>query len=282
MDQWSRLIRAWLSAAAREPLVHFLILGALIFAGISGVRSLERPTVRLEAQDIEQLAEYWASQAQRPPTKDELRGIIQDRIDEEILAREAMKLGMDKGDLIIRRRLAQKLAFASEDTGAAKEPGEADLRAAYERNRSRYAEPGEVAFRHLYFSQDRGVEAARAGAQTALNQANAGKAPTGDASMLPLSYADAQPDMLARDYGPEFARAVTEAPIGRWSGPVRSALGWHIIEVTARKPGAVPPFAEVSDRVRNDVVADRRKAANQAALDRLRRKYRVEIAGVPQ
>ncbi|MFK5065536.1 peptidyl-prolyl cis-trans isomerase, partial [Klebsiella pneumoniae] len=90
----------------------------------------------------------------------------------------------------------------------------AELRAAYDRNRSRYAEPGEVAFRHLYFSQDRGADAARAAAEAALREAAAGKAPAGDVSMLPLSYADAQPDMLARDYGPEFARAVSEAPIG--------------------------------------------------------------------
>ena len=282
MGSVSERIRAGLIAAAREPLVHFLILGAVIFAGISGVRAMERPTVRLEAQDIEQLAEYWASQAQRPPTKDELRGIIQDRVDEEILAREAQKLGMDRGDLIIRRRLAQKMSFASEDTGAASEPSTSALRATYEHNKARYSDPGAIAFRHVFFSQDRGADAAKAAADAALKAASLSGTPAGDPSMLPLSYADATPDMLQRDYGPDFAAAVTKAKPHHWTGPIRSAFGWHLVYVEDRKPGAIPPFEHVQDRVRADYLAEQRIARNQAFIERLRRKYHVEIAGVPQ
>jgi parvulin-like peptidyl-prolyl isomerase len=282
MGELGKRLRAILIAAAREPLVHFLVIGAVIFAAIMGVRGLERPTVRLEAQDIEQLAEYWASQAQRPPTKDELRGIIQDRIDEEILAREALRLGMDKGDLIIRRRLAQKMAFASEDVGAAKEPSAAELRAAFDRNPGRYALPGKIAFRHVYFSQDRGADAAKAEAEAALKRAEAGEAISGDPSMLPLTYADAAPQMLARDYGPDFAAAVAAARPGAWTGPVRSAFGWHLVYVVSRTPGVVPPFETVESEVRANLLAERRRSGNQAFLEKLRRKYKVEIAGVPQ
>lgn len=276
----SRRIGAFLHGAALEPLVHFLAIGAVIFAVVMGVRGLERPTVRLEAQDIEQLAEYWASQAQRPPTRDELRGIIQDRVDEEVLAREALRLGMDRGDLIIRRRLAQKMSFASEDVGATNEPSVADLRAEFERNRARYALPGKIAFRHIYFSQDRGADAAKAAGEAALKRARVGEAVSGDPSMLPQTYADAAPEMLQRDYGPEFAAAVAAATPGAWIGPVRSTFGWHLIYVQSKAPGAVPRLEAVESEVRANLLAERRKAANQAYLAKLRRRYKVEIAGV--
>ena len=102
----------------REPLVHFLLIGALLFAGISVAKDLRRPSVRIDAAEINQLAAYWELQMQRPPTKAELAGIIQGCVDEEILAREAIRLGLDKDDMIVRRRLAQKMAFAGEDLAA--------------------------------------------------------------------------------------------------------------------------------------------------------------------
>ena len=113
----------------REPLLHFVLIGAALFAGISLAREMHRPQVRIEARELEQLAAYWAQQTQRPPTKAELAAIIRERIDEELLAREAVRLGLDTDDMIVRRRLAQKMSFASEDTGAIAEPDEATLRA---------------------------------------------------------------------------------------------------------------------------------------------------------
>jgi len=152
-----------LKRIAREPLVHFLVIGALLFAGLQAVRAAERPTVRLSEQELGQLVAYWQMQSGRPPTKAELQAILRDRIDEELLAAEAQRLGLGKDDLIVRRRLAQKMAFASEDVGTLAEPSEKQLRAFYAKTEDRYATPAHIALRQAYFSAERGPGALPAG-----------------------------------------------------------------------------------------------------------------------
>jgi peptidyl-prolyl cis-trans isomerase C len=264
---------------AREPLTHFLVMGALLFAGLQAVRAMERPTVRIDSQELEQLVSYWEQQSQRPPTKAELHAIIQDRVDEELLASEARRLGLDRDDMIIRRRLAEKMAFASEDVGEIAEPDEAALRAFYDRTKSQYLQPGHTALRQLFFSGDRGEGPARAAAMAALAKLNGGRAASGDPFLLPLTYADVSQDDLARDYGPAYAKAVQAAPLNSWVGPIASAYGLHLVRVTGRQGAEVAPFEAVRQDVRDAWLADRRAANNTAFLARLRQRYRVEVAG---
>lgn len=266
-------------AVFAEPLVQFFLIGAAIFAAMLVLKGQQRPVVRIDRQELGQLAAYWEGQMERPPTKSEMDGLIRDRVDEEILSREAMRLGLDKNDMIIRRRLAQKMAFASEDTAQAAEPTEPQLAAYFETHRGDYQTPSRVAMRQLFFSQDRGEEAARAAADQALAALKAGKAAEGDPSVLPLTYADVTLEQLARDYGPGFDRTVAQVPVGIWAGPVQSAYGWHVVLVQSRGGVVTPPFEQVRAEVREAVIAERRRAANQAYLERLRRRYRVEVTG---
>jgi peptidyl-prolyl cis-trans isomerase C len=272
---------ARLRALAREPLLHFLVIGALLFAAISVARDLHRPTVRIDSQELEQLAGYWEMQTQRPPTRAELASIIRERIDEELLAREAVRLGLDKDDLIVRRRLAQKMSFASEDAGASAEPSEAQLQALYDSTRDTYATPARLALRHVFFSADRTGVRPEVAANEALADLKAGRAATGDASLLPLTYADVSLAELGRDYGDAFAAAARAAPVGQWVGPVQSAYGMHLIRVERRMAQEVPPLAAVRSDVRAAWLAERREAASRKYLDGLRRKYRVIVAGAP-
>jgi parvulin-like peptidyl-prolyl isomerase len=265
--------------AAREPLLHFLVIGALLFGGLQLVRAAQRPTVTLSEQDLTQLVTYWQLQSGRAPTRQELQAILRDRVDEELLAREAHRLGLDKDDMIIRRRLAQKMAFASEDLGATAEPDEATLRSFYEAHRAQYATPAHIALRHAFFSGDRGPGAARAAAGEALARARRGADPGGDPSLLPLTYADANLDDLERDYGGAFAKAVQTAPLGAWVGPVASAYGYHVLRVDSREGAAIAPFETVKADVRDAWSADRRAAANAAFLAGLRKRYRVVVVG---
>jgi peptidyl-prolyl cis-trans isomerase C len=265
----------------REPLLHFVVIGAVLFAAIAGVRALERPTVRIDAQEIEQLAAYWELQSQRPPTRAELAAIIHERVDEELLAREALRLGLDKGDMIVRRRLAQKMAFASEDVAALPEPDPATLQAFYERTRDHYATPARLALRHVFFNADRTGVTPQAAAAQALAELKAGRSAAGDPALLPLSYADVAVNDLARDYGDAFTRAALTAPVGTWVGPVASPYGVHLIRVEKRLAPEAPPLAQVREEVRAAWLAERREANNRRYLDRLRRRYRVEIAGLP-
>jgi parvulin-like peptidyl-prolyl isomerase len=272
----------WLARVRREPLVHFLVLGALLFGAIAVANHLKRPVVRIDAADIEQLATYWELQSQRPPTRQELAALIQERVDEELLAREAIRLGLDKDDMIVRRRLAQKMSFASEDVAAIPEPDDKALQAYYDAHRARYAAPGRVALRHLYFSQDRTGTTPQAAAAAALASLQAGDEAAGDPSLLPLTYADVAEADLERDYGPAFAQAVERAPVGAWVGPVPSAYGVHLIRIERRLPSQLRPLAEVRDEVRAAWLAERRQASNTAFRAGLRKRYKVEIAGLPQ
>lgn len=267
----------WVRTVFREPLVQFLALGLALFVGVGLVRAAQRPVLRLDAADIQQLVQYWRLQADRDPTAAELKGMIQDRIDEELLAREAVRLGLDRGDMIIRRRLAQKMSFASEDLGADAAPPEAKLRALYDQTKSTYAAPAQIAFRHVYFSQDRGASAARAAASAALSAALRGEEVRGDAFLLPLAYADAEPTSLSRDYGPDFAEAVASAPVGRWSGPFKSAYGFHLVFVEARRPPSTPSFEAVKSEVLDAYLSNARRARNAQVLDDLRRRFKIVV-----
>lgn len=273
---------SFLRRIAREPLAHFLLIGALLFAGLTVVKSLHRPVVRLEAQDLEQLASYWQVQMQRPPNKAELAGIIRDRIDEELLAREALRLGLDKDDMIIRRRLAQKMSFATDDVSQAKEPTEAELRTYYAKTADRYAAPARVAFQQVFFSGDRPHGQAEKAAAQALHRAEEDqREPRGDPFLFPLAYDDVGIQDLLRDYGTAFVKELETAPIGAWAGPVLSPYGWHMVKVTARKAAPSTAFEAVRGQVHDAYLAEHRAEANAAFLRDLRKRYRVVVAGVP-
>ena len=265
----------------REPLLHFLAIGAVLFTGIATVRAVQRPAVMIDAQELEQLAAYWEMQTQRPPTKAELASIIHERVDEELLAREATRLGLDKDDMIVRRRLAQKMAFASEDVAAIPEPSDATLQRFYDQTEDRYATPARLALRHVFFNADRTGVSPQAAAVAALAELRARRPATGDPSLLPQTYADVAAADLDRDYGAAFVAAARQAPVGVWVGPVASPYGVHLIRVEARLAPQVPPLSAVRAEVRAAWLAERRAANNRAFLDRLRRRYRVEVAGLP-
>ncbi|MDB5454234.1 MAG: hypothetical protein JWO33_2812 [Caulobacteraceae bacterium] len=271
-------VPVWLRRVLAEPLLHFAILGALIFIGATTVKAHARPTLHIGRQEIAQLAAYWEAQMQRPPTKAELDGLVRERIDEEILAAEARRLGMDRDDLIIRRRLAQKMAFAADDVSDAREPAEADLKAWYAAHPADYRSPARAGLRQVFFSDDRGP-GAKAAAQSALAALRAGEPAAGDPSVLPLAYADVSLDELAKDYGPDFARTAATSPVGVWQGPVHSGFGWHLVRIERRTGALVAPFAEVRDEVRDAELAQGREQANAAYHATLRRRYRVEVAG---
>jgi hypothetical protein len=263
-------------AILREPLTQFLLIGLVLFAVASVARDLRRPVVRIDEAELHQLVAYWEAQAQRAPTADELQAMLRERIDEELLAREAVRLGLDREDLIIRRRLAQKMAFASEDLEPVPEPSEADLRAWYATHAVDHVAPATATFRHVFFSSD--AEGAEVRARAALSLPRPAEA--GQPFVLPLSYVGAAVRDIERDYGPAFSRQVETAPEGRWIGPVKSAYGWHILRVERRVLAAAMPFESVRSDLADAWKADRRTQANQVFIRKLRARYRVEVAGM--
>lgn len=269
-----------LRAAIREPLLHFVLIGALLFAFTAWRQQKQDDAeIRITAGEVAQLAAFWETQAQRKPTAEELRGLIEERIDEEVLAREAVRLGLDRDDVIVRRRLAQKMAFVSDDLAVVTEPAEADLRAYFDAHKDAYTTPDLYALRHVFFNPDRHGMALDADAQRALQRltrgANANE--VGDPFMLPRELADVSRDDIARDFGSAFADAVTSSAPGAWAGPVRSPFGVHLVKLESHLPSSAARFEDVRDRVREAFLAQKQQEANAALRTKLRQQYRIVI-----
>lgn len=270
----------------REPLLHFLLLGALLFGiyeltqgGRSGPASSKE--IRLTLDELAQLALLFQSQWRREPTPEEFSRLVENKVQNEVLYREALAMGLDRGDEIVKRRMAQKMQFLAEDVAAAREPTTAELRSFYERNSGEFAQPNRVSFRHLYFSPDRRGARAREDAEKALaklaGQPQDGKpaASLADRFMFQDYYRDRAPEQLGRDFGPPFAMAVAKLAPGSWQGPIESGYGWHLVFVDTVIPGRVPAFEEVEPDVKAAWLADQKAAAWEKAYKDMRAKYTV-------
>ncbi|MGH8649427.1 MAG: peptidyl-prolyl cis-trans isomerase, partial [Burkholderiales bacterium] len=217
----------------REPLLHFLLLGALLF-GVHALTQVGRPgpasskEIRLTLDELAQLALLFQSQWRREPTPEEFSRLVENKVQGEILYREALAMGLDKDDEIVKRRMAQKMQFLAEDVAAAREPTTAELRSFYERNSAQFAQPNRVSFRHLYFSPDRRGGRAREDAAKALaklaGQPQDAKlaASLADPFMFQDYYRDRAPEQLGKEFGPQFAQAVAKLAPGSWQGPIES------------------------------------------------------------
>ncbi len=272
----------------REPLVHFLLLGAILFGlyayaerGRGGAEQSKQ--IRLTLDDLSQMVLVFRSQWRRDPTPEELRSLVEDRVQEEVLYREALALGIEKDDTIVRRRMAQKMQFLAEDVAAAHEPTREELGTWYEANRDQFALPPRLGFRHLYFSPDRRGAHAREDASAALTRL-AGQpedsntaAALADTFMFQEYYRDRAPEFLGKEFGPGFALAVIKLAPGSWQGPVESGFGWHLVFIDTLIPGRVPAFEEVEADVKTAWLAEHKAQAWQKAYQDMRAKYTVRL-----
>jgi peptidyl-prolyl cis-trans isomerase C len=270
-----------LAAILREPLVYFLLAGAALFA--IGVATGVEDEQRIVVTDTERtrMIDQWQAQMGRLPTDEELEALIEQWIREEIYYREAIATGLDRDDVIVRRRLAQKLAFLSEDLAAAQTPEEQALREWYQAHAERYAEPERLTFSHRYFSTERRADARAdalavlAAAAPARTNADAAFAEAGDPFMLQRHYADRSQREIAELFGREFAAALLDLAEGAWEGPVRSAYGWHLVILEKRSPPRQVTFEEAAPRVLADYKLHARTQASDAFYQSLRARYEV-------
>jgi len=267
----------------REPLVHFLALGALLFlwyqwsGGGAGPGSSR---IVLTGGRIESLVAGFQKTWQRPPSEAELKGLIDDYVREEIATREATAAGLDRDDTIIRRRLRQKLEFLVEEAIDSTELTEEELTAWLAAHADNYRIEPQLAFRQVYVSRDRRGASAEADAKALLArlEKEGPDAPldeVGDSLMLPSEFALAPRREVARTFGEKFADAVLALPPGRWAGPVESGYGLHLVLVRERIGGAEPELQLVRAQVERDFLADRRRRQLDAMYERLLEKYTV-------
>lgn len=280
-----RLRRA-MKRALHEPFFQFLLLGALIWGTAEYVEAQsQRYTIHVGPGERQRLAIAYQQQYNQAPTPDQLQALTDRYVRQQIFVREGHALGLDKGDEIVERRIAQKFEFIQQDLGAPDTPDDATLRRWYDRHRLQYLTGPRVTLSQVYFSPDRdGEVGAKERAARALARLNGGKftrAPgLGDAFPGPTDLGTLGHDDAVRLFGDSaLTSALTNLPVGHWSGPLRSGYGWHLVYVSHRLPPAIPSFDEIHSKVADDYREEQRRIANVQEFEKLRSKYRVEYEG---
>jgi len=265
----------------QEPLLHFLLIGIALFVVHDHVAAPSRAGKSIVVSEalVEQLARGYEARWTRKPSGRELDALVEAHVRDEIIYREGMALGLDRDDELIRRRVRQKFEVIAEEESARSMPSDAELEAYLTANAGRFIAPAKLSFEQIFFDR-RGTSA---DLERAIDEARralargADPARLGQASMLPGRVeATAQP-LVARDFGAEFARQLEGAPLGRWSGPIRSGFGAHLVRVTAREPAARPELDTVRQAVARDWEGERRESARDENYRKLRARYTVVI-----
>lgn len=273
-------LRRRLSRWLREPLVHFVLLGGVLFSVHQSVAP-PRATNRIVVSDaiVRGLRQEHLRQSGSLPTPEEEASLIQRFVDNEILYREAVSQGLDRGDLIVRRRLVQKMEFVLEGEDLIAEPNDAELQAYLDAHADRYAIAERITLTHIFVSTDQHGAAAERVAGDLRQQLAGGADPSalGDPFLRGRDFPLRTERDLAGIFGAPFAAQVLALPPGEWSAPLRSSYGLHLVRVTEHTAGRQPALNEARIAVFRDWQEERRTAANVAALARLRQRYDVRV-----
>ena len=268
----------WLAWFVKEPFVHFVALGVLIFA----VYALLNPNttsaehrIEVTAEDLGRLRALAVKQWGRAPDARQMDELVQSFVREEVLYRTAIANGLDRDDVIVRRRLAQKMEFLANDQ--VRGPDENELQRYFAAHAKEYLRPATADFEQIYFSTDRRGASVNTDARQALENLKRGKPARGDNFMLEGIRVAQEREAIARDFGDAFADSVFSRPVDAWFGPIRSAHGLHLLRITQRKPEATGRFEAVRDKVAADMVNARVAAARDAAYARLLERYTVVL-----
>lgn len=268
----------------KEPLLHFMLLGALIFIAYqwAGDPLPGEDEIVVTRGQQEHLVRTFTKTWQRPPTGQEFQGLVQDWIRQEIAYREGSAMGLDTDDTVIRRRLRQKLELLAEDVVTLAEPSEAELQAFLEANQADYRREPRYTLQQVYFSPDRRGEEAARDAEQALVLLSSGDlsldpAQLGDPLPLPHRLEGEREGAVARQFGGDFAQALATLEPGAWTGPVRSGYGLHLVRVEAVDPGRPLSLDEARAAVVRDLSHQRSQAAVDELYDRLAERYTITI-----
>lgn len=272
-----------ISKLIREPFIHFLLLGSCLYAAATLHARMTTPH-RIVVSDAitSRITERYKQQFGALPSPERLAYLIDKYVQDEALYRRGVEMGLGNDDEIVRRRIIQKMEFIGEGDSDPGEPTEQQLRAYFQAHGARYRVPGRISFNHIYFSADRDSEkVAHSRAIAMLGRLNASPVlspvtSSGDAFPDRLNFALADQAEITRTFGQGgFVQALFSSPVGRWSGPIRSNYGWHIVWVQALEAPHAADFATVAEDVRTDWRKERETVLKQEMLNRIVGQYEV-------
>lgn len=263
----------------REPVLHFTVIGLLVFAAFRLLDDKPAMTpataIIVKSQTADRLAAGFKATWRRQPNKVELAGLLENHVREEVLVREALALGLDRNDPVIRRRLRQKMEFLTAAAAAAMVPSEAALREHYARHRDRFRVIGRVALTQVFLGSepdDGKVQGIHAALRDGANPASLGAR-----TMLPPSLAPSPPETVDGVFGAGFYRSLADLKAGDWAGPVRSGYGQHLLRIDQRIGDRVPAFEAVREAVRHHWIESNSAAMEEDRYQRLRQRYAVTL-----
>jgi hypothetical protein len=277
----------------REPLLHFFLIGAAIYGAYAFYGAPDQVAmdddrrIVVDEEKVEGFIASWQARMYRPPTQEELNGLIERYIRESIYYQEAVAMGLDQGDPITRRRMAQKLEFLTKDVAALNQPADGELERFFEQNADRYKSPDLITFTHIFLDPDKRGDATLDDANKLLADLQASGAPgkatadKGDLSMLPNDFFR-QPELqVSKSFGSGFAASVMTLESGRWHGPVLSGYGTHLVYVFELEEAPAPAFEQVKDMVLQDWQDRQQEIVDEEFYKALKRKYEIVVEGVP-
>jgi hypothetical protein len=264
----------------REPLLHFLLIGFALFLYYGMAHeNAETPEKRIHIDrgQVQQLASNFERTWSRPPTAEELDAIVENHVREEVFYREAMAMGIDQNDPMVRRRMRMKLEFMLEDLSG-QDASDEVLSKFLAKDPERYRNEALVAFHQVYLNPDLRPDF-DTDASRLLSRLNGGSDPDslGDRTLVPRTYHLTRQSEVARDFGEEFASQVVSLPPGDWRGPIFSPFGAHLVRLDSRTDARMPDLAEIRDDVLRDYLAEKRDEQKNLAYQKLREGYEVTV-----
>ena len=270
-------LRAWL----REPLVHFLLAGFAVFAFSAWRGEAVDPAgraIEIDARQVGVLAERFVQTWQRAPSAGELDGLIRDHIKEEVYYREALRLGLEADDAIIRRRLRAKMEYLATAQAENVAADDATLQRYLDKNAARYSDGAKFSFDQIYLADETSTRVFNYVKNQLARTSGENWKRSGLPISLPSSVNDADHEQIAREFGEGFAQALVGVKTGEWVGPVASGFGQHLVRVRSVAAGKAPALSQVRQRVENDWRAETAKAREAKAYQALLDGYTITIA----
>jgi peptidyl-prolyl cis-trans isomerase C len=267
----------------RDPLTHFLLLGGLIFFLFSWrgtPESTDPHRIVISDEELDGIRQSLAILRGQPPSRDDIWEALEPSVKDEILFREAVALGLDQDDALIRARLTEKMLFLTQDLAEPAAPTDAEIAAFFNADPSRFRKPTVLSFEQIYFSPSRHGADLEAVVVLARDRLMAGSTeiPDGDDVLFEFRYNEVNPVSIARGFGTAFAEAIVDLPSNSsWQGPLRSDFGMHLVRVLDIVEAYQPDFDAIRAEVTSALTTQRRLEANEAEYQKLRQRYEIVI-----
>ncbi len=271
-----------MNAVCREPLLHFLIIGALVFLAFElsqGDSIVEEDHIRIDAGTMAQLQAQFNRTRLRQPTDDELSKLIDNYIRDEVYYREARSMGLDQNDTVVRKRMYQKLDFLLEELTEEETPNDKVLAQFIDSHSSRFREEPHLSFIQVFFNLGKNPELTKSYARKTLVRLNKGAAPEseGDPTFEQQTYQGVTPSEIKRVFGSAFSQQLNTLEPSEWVGPITSVYGIHLVKIINKKEGGMPPFSDIRQRAIREYKAERRQDLRETAYKKMRERYTITI-----